>query len=335
MQAANVQMRILTEDSLSQIENMSATTDNVAALTHLASPVTSKAYFDLLQSAAATTTTTPVTMAKPMYQSVDTTLPIGAPKTPDTPPPDDLPKTPDVPPPGWNGSETPSLYGLETPQDIPLLGAETPLDGSPKTPDMPPPDWNPQDRVSFKLPSFADYYDDKNTQMGGETAAGGGSFTVGGSTWQTGGKVHLRGESKPSREWTIDKLGDHFMTIVTNDREGLHPGEEIRVVRPEDVIAGALLPPPPMQQPFMPHVGFQTGLMSAAAAANVAPAPPPANNIDIRIVQGDDKSTNNKLPGSSSGSGITIDTQPPQAPPQQPGNVVPLTKGAIVVTKKD
>ena len=49
MQAANVQMRILTEDSLTQLENMQSVADNIANLTHLVQPIVAKNYHDLLE----------------------------------------------------------------------------------------------------------------------------------------------------------------------------------------------------------------------------------------------------------------------------------------------
>ena len=51
----------------------------------------------------------------------------------------------------------------------------------------------------------------------------------------TGGRVHYRGDKKPERVWKILKKGIDFVTINTEDGEGLNQEDRIRVVEPSDL----------------------------------------------------------------------------------------------------
>jgi hypothetical protein len=54
--------------------------------------------------------------------------------------------------------------------------------------------------------------------------------------------VFLHGDTIPNRKWIISKLGDKFITIKTDDDRQLEPGETVKIVtsveiyRPEDVV---------------------------------------------------------------------------------------------------
>ena len=50
-----------------------------------------------------------------------------------------------------------------------------------------------------------------------------------------GEKVHYRGDKRPERLWTVDKVGDSFITILTDDGMGLTPEDKIKVVEPFDL----------------------------------------------------------------------------------------------------
>jgi hypothetical protein len=52
----------------------------------------------------------------------------------------------------------------------------------------------------------------------------------------TGGeKVHYRGDKRPERLWTIQNLGDEFITIATEDAVDLNPDDRIKVVESSDI----------------------------------------------------------------------------------------------------
>jgi hypothetical protein len=297
MQAANVQMRILTEDSLTQLENMQSVADNIANLTHLVQPIVAKNYHDLLEFSekGQQRGTLP---AKPQYEEFALKLPTASasigqtegeegPKTPDYPPPPDSPgpMTPDYPPP-------PSLPRPMTPDYPP-----PPESPGPMTPNYPPPPSSPEQAtlkkgVSFQMPAFSKYYEpvtEPPKQEGGSH-----KLKVGNSMWSVGEWVYLRGEKKANRIWTIEKIGDHYVTIVTKDTEGLTAGEDIRIVNPSEIYD--INEVDRIQTPL--HNAAHDDLYSSYINPPSSPmtyspvASPPVNNIDIRIVQGDDKSTN-------------------------------------------
>jgi len=52
---------------------------------------------------------------------------------------------------------------------------------------------------------------------------------------QKGGKVHCRGDCKPQREWTVDKVGNHLYGIYTTDTDDLNADEHYKYVDPNEV----------------------------------------------------------------------------------------------------
>jgi hypothetical protein len=53
--------------------------------------------------------------------------------------------------------------------------------------------------------------------------------------WMVGGKAHYRGDINPNREWTVDKVGDKFITITTDNYDGLGTDESLKVVNPAEL----------------------------------------------------------------------------------------------------
>jgi len=54
-------------------------------------------------------------------------------------------------------------------------------------------------------------------------------------TVQKGGKVHCRGDKKPQREWVVDKVGNHLYGIYTLDTDDLNPEEHYKYVDPHEI----------------------------------------------------------------------------------------------------
>jgi DNA-directed RNA polymerase II subunit RPB2 len=52
---------------------------------------------------------------------------------------------------------------------------------------------------------------------------------------QKGGKVHCRGDKKPQREWVVDKVGNHLYGIYTLDTDDLNADEHYKYVDPHEV----------------------------------------------------------------------------------------------------
>jgi len=120
-----------------------------------------------------------------------------------------------------------------------------------------------------------------------------------------GDAFYLRGDqTKPNRIWKIVKTGDKFMTIETKDKQFLPPGQDIRVVTAEDILSVKALP---VAQAFSQAQAFpqEQAFLQPQALGNPTggigfmPQQSPANNIEIHVVQGDDKSHNMKPLGLS------------------------------------
>ena len=73
-------------------------------------------------------------------------------------------------------------------------------------------------------------------QTGGGSRGGSrGGMNGGSGIYQRGGVVHCRGDAKPQREWIVDKVGNHLYGIYTNDTEGLSTEDCYKYVNPYDV----------------------------------------------------------------------------------------------------
>ena len=53
--------------------------------------------------------------------------------------------------------------------------------------------------------------------------------------FSTNDNVFLRGDTIPNRMWTISKIGDNFITIQTNDDRQLEPGETVKIVTSNEI----------------------------------------------------------------------------------------------------
>ena len=202
LKTINVEMRIITEDNIEQLENLSYS-KNIEKLTHVDKFV-SKTYIqgvnnDLLK---ANTSKEMVTSESPaslpgwkvmenapdsmQYQSLmsDAASLFGFPPTPQTgESPLFSPTSPEMPPP-----------------------AESPL-FSPTSPEMPPP----------PLQSTNDLLSEQAQQ------------------YKTSDSVHLRGDNIPNRVWTVFSVGDRMITIDTENIEGLASGENRKVVTAAEI----------------------------------------------------------------------------------------------------
>ena len=384
MQAANVQMRVVTEDSLPQMDALNMSTENIGRLTHLKSPVEPKNYHDLLQFVQKTKDSY---VQKPRYEVISNedlgfaaAPPVEsyAPKSPTEPPPGYKgPRSPLGPPPGYKGPVSPlgpppgykgpvsplgpppGYKGPVSPLGPPpgYKGPVSPLEPppgyqGPVSPLEPPPGYqgpaaepvSPMFGPNGELPPDEYLPTPPSAKM--TTPQPLVSFSPqdkvvsgGSSNWlQEGGSVRLHGEtSKPNRDWRVKTLGRSFLTLDTDDMEGLEPGQNVCVVRPEDVyspdampLQSAYGPSAQMQQPFYAMPQLQQPMMQQPQQQA------PANNIDIHIVQGDDHSIQEPGSGSRSASSNTpANTTVNNASTQDPISSRNIPKGAIVVNKKD
>ena len=237
LQTTNVQMRIITEDNIQQLENMSF----------------SKNIKKLLHDDAATPETV-ITDIKMKLRKTE--LPGRTPVSPEF-----APGSPESPPfapgsPAYNPESPP--YNPESPPYNPVFD-----------PDSPPfaPDLTPEERSPDFNPTTPDEPPD---------ASGGGD------EYYIGEQVYLRGGKKANRVWNVRNVGSKFITIGTDDMDGIdNLDDSIQVVtpneiyRPREVVHGNQLPaqfnpinpfeyqpqptPEPSKMNFTPVINIVTG----------------------------------------------------------------------------
>jgi hypothetical protein len=325
MMAANVSMRIVTEESLSQQESMGFRTDNVAKLTGLVEPVSAKAMEDLVKAVAegrkelANGRKELANGKKAAFKAAKTALdkkasPLSPSKwvpyqSPEwTMGPDQVyPPLPEgTPPPPMEGYPSPSYSPIPLPTFPPTEGYPTATNGSsPKapSPEGTPPDWD-KNYSPGSQPIKSNYVGggakkvqfsdvplriDPSVLQATTNAVGSPKVFALGSpkVFAVGTQFYLRGDSKPNRVWTLTKPGDKFMRIESNDAMGLPEGKDIRVVSAEDIVPVDSLPET--------GLGFPTGGIYPPPVGIPQPVAGPMqtpfnNNIEIHVVQGDDKS---------------------------------------------
>jgi hypothetical protein len=111
---------------------------------------------------------------------------------------------------------------------------------------------------------------------------------------QVGGRMHFRGDSKPSRIWTIKNIGNQFLTIDTDDMEFISKADIPKIVTRGDLYPPSYLYQPqyqtggfiqaqpfPSPTPLMPTPQYQTPNAGAGTVINIGGA---------KLVSGDDNS---------------------------------------------
>lgn len=160
------------------------------------------------------------------------------PQTPTDTPPDDSPATPD------------SYYVPVTPEDYENLPSPekrsiTDLDSPPFAPDL-------------DSPPFAPDLDSEE-------------FTT---KYEKGDKVNFRGDFKPDRVWSIKNVSDKFITIETEDQQGLDENNYVKVVTPLDINKLKTIPHnEPHSQPLTPISSLENSNQPMSGGA------PPAINF--------------------------------------------------------
>jgi hypothetical protein len=200
-------MSIITEDNISQIENMGFSKNASKLL--FKENITPK---DIIQIINSKTLEIEETKKKKEKQKELPTSDLHtiADENPDAfISPDSIPYAPYSP--AYIPSELPSPHEGDSPQYVPYSPSNTPDSSPPNSQNYVPttPDSSPP------------------------IMQGGGNIEN--QNWIVGGKAHYRGDIKPNREWTVDKLGDKFITIVTDDFDGLGTEESLKVVNPAEL----------------------------------------------------------------------------------------------------
>jgi hypothetical protein len=285
LQAINVQMRIITEDNIDQIENMSfsnnlnALTKNKAdtpnSLVVQIKQILSKGYagnqmatFESIQSSIGTQGSPD---SIPFAQDSPDSIPF-APKSPDS-----IPFAP--------GSPV-NLDNVYQPTDAEyqhLMESVNP-DSPAYDPNSPyVPEKHGQSNSAVYNPNTPD-----NSQPGSVSFPASPDYPPPGPDagprpeFYVGESVIFRGDSKPGRIWAVKNIGDKFITIETSDASGLDISDTIKVVteldiyRPGDFAYSSSLNQPLYDQPVP-----QMNVNKPAEPTNM-----PA--INIKIVNGND-----------------------------------------------
>jgi hypothetical protein len=240
LQAMNVHMHIITDDTASQFDNMNFS-QNINLCLH--SPETSaqetiesmikKLKEDITKKVEESPIVFPTPNQAPSTEDdvsltpaeINATLssespqfnPYGTPTSPDGPPPGYKPTTPDGPPPG---------YVSTSPQYNPYSQNASPAypPSSETSPPYPPssessPPYPPSSETSPPYPPSSE----TGSQLGGT-----GSLVL-------GDQVLYNGDVKPLRVWSVTRVGPKTFTIDTEDLEHLSVEESRKVVEPKDV----------------------------------------------------------------------------------------------------
>jgi hypothetical protein len=144
--------------------------------------------------------------------------------------------------PAYNPNDSPAY----NPNDSPAYNPNSPgsVTYSPHSPLEPPPI-----NIDENSPDFSTWKQQNATPPESEMKNGGSSEEKG---FQVGGRVHIRGRPDAARPWKISRLGDKFVTLMAEDKNGLDPDEHIKIVRFNEIYdAGNVIPANPFLDPRM------------------------------------------------------------------------------------
>ena len=220
LQTMNIQMRIITEDNIDQIENMSFS-KNINKLLSLdkqqnidAKTMESieKKYINELQPNNENNEN------NELLQTPEKETPVIDKETSIEESPTYRPGSPTYPP---VYSPVSSAYDPNSPAYDPNSPAYDPNSPASVSPQAAP--VSPSSQADSDSPAYASVSPDF-VQEGGNN-----------KYYQTGDIVHYRGDKLPNRLWNIINIGDQFMTIKTDTMDGLSPDEAVKVVTDIDI----------------------------------------------------------------------------------------------------
>jgi len=203
----NIRMSIITDDNISQIENMgfSNSLDRLLQATNILPKNIIEETRNILD------------------KKFDEKKLISSPHSPDEPPPQKyIPHTPDYTPPDDISEDFP-LNIPPSPEEPPpnLLNIPpSPEEPPPNLQNIPPSPEEPPPNLQNIPPSPEELLTESESIT---------PVITGGS------KVHYRGDFDPSRLWTVQHIGNKFYTIDTEQTGGLSTDQTIQIVDPADI----------------------------------------------------------------------------------------------------
>jgi DNA-directed RNA polymerase II subunit RPB2 len=321
LQSINVQMRVITEDNIKQLENLSYS-KNINKLT-FTSGIERKETTNVPKLVATMTKQAADHFGKPL---LDTPINEYSPeKSPEyaTDSPASLPeaqeyKTPENGSPKYNPYSPDSLeYNPNSPESSENIRLMSPT-YVPATPTGSPtynPYDSPESSENIRLmsptyvpatptgsPTYNPY--DSPVQTGGGNV--GPDYKIGDVVFYRGGK------SKPNRKWSVTHKGPTFLTIKTDDQEGLESLDDtIQVVTARDIF----IPSPEEQMSYgtVPHVMMPQQSPYEQSNGSMMPS-----NITIapviKVVNGPDNSTGAQSASELNGTNGTNSMDGPVEP---------------------
>ena len=198
--AMNIRMSIITDDNISQIENMGFS-NAIEKLTQTTNAVPKTVINTIRSTLEQKKEESTIPKQYEPYTPVDPSLESTIPKqyVPYTPVDSPLESTSTIePPPNWDFKTLEPKSPEEPPPNRKFV---------PKSPEESTLNWNPTPESPEGPPP----------------------------NLQTGGKVHYRGDHNPARLWTVQHIGSSYYTIDTEDTNDLSTEDTIRIVKPEDI----------------------------------------------------------------------------------------------------
>jgi hypothetical protein len=213
LQTINVQMRIITEDNIEQLENMSYS-KNIDILSNIPN-VNDKVATHAIEKTLTETNRGNMNLQheKRPTESNNTSSPAYVPTSPAYVPTDE-----DLYPDGR--IESP-VYTAHTPSPEVLFPRSPSTSPPPEVLFPRSPSTSPPPEVLFpRSPS---------------TSPPPSPLVVGQPVFEMGDNVLFRGDLLPTRLWKITNIGDHFMKIEAQSTEGLLPSDIVKIVSEHDI----------------------------------------------------------------------------------------------------
>jgi DNA-directed RNA polymerase II subunit RPB2 len=257
LQAMNIQMHIITEDTISQLNHLAYSKNMEIAMGRIG--INMK---DIIIDIKSELNKTKRVIKQVEQSEINEPWIVNA-RSPDTPTPPFNPQTPTYNPP------EPSAFNPQTPTYNPPLASPdyppeslTPqsLQYNPKTPpeSLTPQSfqYNPTTPPDYESPPYAPNSPNSpayvpNSSNSPAYASNSPSYVPNSSNspaYQVGGKVYYRGDG--NRPWTIKRVGGKFITIETDNTNGLGIQDSIQVVSPNEIYD---ISHPPIINPEQSH----------------------------------------------------------------------------------
>jgi DNA-directed RNA polymerase II subunit RPB2 len=255
LQTINVQMRIITEDNIQQLENMSFSKN-----------------INLLIGSE-------ITEPKSIINQIKRKLFDNRKNGLDTPESivENIPTSPDFSPPY---AETSPAYESPTSSSSPSYPETSPAYESPTSPSS-----SPYEPTSPSSPPY-NPFENENKMVGGFDSN---------TNYNIGELVYYRGDNSQKRLWQITDIGNQFITIQANTNEYLDINDTKKVVLPSDIYRpNEIVDTSILNEPLQPSAGLYNSFdqvnypTQQMISQPMMPYPP----INIKVVSGNDFSTN-------------------------------------------